>query len=95
MSLLSQSTQIRQQQRQVQRQQLSQQTVQQLQLLQLPLAALTTELRQRAEQNPFITYEPPLIASPMSDLLTPLENQQETDDYFCNRFEGYGENRDP
>ena len=95
MSLLSQSTQIHQQQRQVQRQQLSQQTVQQLQLLQLPLAALTTELRQRAEQNPFITYEPPLIASPMSDLLTPEENPQESEDYFCNRFEGYGENRDP
>ena len=95
MSLLSQSTQFQQQQRQVQRQQLSLQAVQQLQLLQLPLAALTTELRQRAEQNPFITYEPPLVATAMSDLFTPEENPQESEDYFCNRFEGFGENGDP
>jgi RNA polymerase sigma-54 factor len=98
MSLLSQSTQIRQQQRQTQELQLSLRAQQRLELLGLQVGKLATELRQRAEQNPFIVYEPPLHEVSLgnfSESVATDMDQEGNPDYFLSGYEGYGDQRDP
>lgn len=97
MSGLQQSTGLQQQARQVQRLQLSQQAVQQLQFLQLPLAALATELRQRAERNPFLEYQPPkleIAAGSPYDAVTADLRESTDRNYLASGFEGYGDTQD-
>ncbi len=84
--------------RQTQRQALSQQTRQYLKLLQLPTLALQTELRQLAEQSPFLTYDLPQHTLSY-DTLTEKERIQvaesEDADYLNAGREGYGDLADP
>ncbi len=71
---------------------------QRLKLLPLPLTELRSELRQRAEQNPFLEYvEPPRELS-LDALVEPtLESLDQTDnlDYFNDSLEGFGDQADP
>lgn len=97
MVTLTQGADARQQLRQHQEQQLSLQAQQRLQLLAMPLQALSSELRQRAEQNPFLSYEPPLLETAAGDFYSDAAadlNQEANDDYFNNGREGYGDERE-
>ncbi len=97
MSLLSQSTQIRQQQRQSQELQLSLRAQQRLELLGLQVGKLTTELRQRAEQNPFLEFAPPLLETTAGDFQSAAAEDighEDTPDYFLSGREGFGDQPD-
>lgn len=97
MASLVQGTTLGQQQRQQQELQLSLQAQQRLQLLALPLQKLSAELRQRAEQNPFLLYEPPLLELPCGSFHEAAAAdlaQEDNPDYFLNGREGFGESRD-
>ncbi len=84
--------------RQTQEQVLSLLAQQRLKLLPLPLPELRRELRQRAEQNPFLEYaEPPREVS-LEALVEPaFEHADQTDnlDYFNASLEGFGDQADP
>lgn len=85
------------QQRQAQEQVLSIQTQQRLRLLPLPVQALQMELRQRAEQNPFLEFEPAVEAESLDALLDRSagdEGEADDSDYLMGGREGYGEQAD-
>lgn len=95
---LQQSNGLQQQQRQTQELQLSLRAQQRLELLGLQVGKLTTELRQRAEQNPFIEFEPPLhevAIGNFSESVAVDMDQEGNADYFLSGHEGYGDQRDP
>jgi RNA polymerase sigma-54 factor len=95
---LQQSNGLQQQQRQTQELQLSLRAQQRLELLGLQVGKLATELRQRAEQNPFIEFEPPLhevSIGNFSEAAVADMNQDGNQDYFLSGYEGYGDQRDP
>lgn len=86
-----------QQQRQAQEQVLSPQAQQRLRLLPLPLQALRVELRQRAEQNPFLEFEAPAEGVSLEAMAEgEREHEGEADDpgYLLSGREGYGEQAD-
>lgn len=96
---LSQHLGLGQQLRPAQEQTLSLQARQRLSLLPLPLPELGLALRQKAEQNPFLEYEPPLRAESLdalSDAALAEEDQQRDNlDYFNASLEGFGDQADP
>lgn len=97
MAALAQVSDLRQQQRQHQELQLSVQAQQRLQLLALPLQKLSSELRQRAEQNPFLEYAPALLetsAGSFHEAAASDMEQADNPDYFNANREGFGEQRD-
>ena len=86
------------QQRQALEQALSPLTLQRLNFLQLPLPALNRELRQKAEQNPFLVYEPPRRDESLEALAEPELARNDTTgdlDYYNGSREGFGDQRDP
>ena len=86
-----------QSQRQSQEQTLSLQARQRLQLLPLPVQALGAELRQCAEQNPFLEYEPAVQNASLESLEEPelARNDQSADlDYYNSALEGFGDQAD-
>ncbi len=95
---LQQSSGLQQQQRQSQELQLSLRAQQRLELLGMQVERLSTALRQRAEQNPFITFEPPIreisIGSYHEDAAADME-QEGNNDYLFSGFEGFGDQRSP
>lgn len=98
MSALSQSLGLGQRLRTAQEQTLSLQMRQRLSLLPLPLPELELALRQRAEQNPFLEYEPPLRTESLDTLADAAltgEDQRENLDYFNSSLEGFGDQTDP
>lgn len=98
MAPLSQSLGLGQQLRTAQEQTLSLQMRQRLSLLPLPLAELGLALRQRAEQNPFLEYEPPLRTESLdaaADAALAGEDQRDNLDYFNASLEGFGDQADP
>lgn len=86
-----------QQQRQAQEQVLSLQAQQRLKLLPLPVMALRTALRQQAEQNPFLEFEPPaegLSLEGLSERALAGESEADSADYLLSGREGYGDQVD-
>lgn len=85
------------QQRQAQEQVLSLQTQQRLKLLPLPVQSLQMELRQRAEQNPFLEFEPALETESldaMRERSAGDEAEAEDPAYLLSGREGFGEQAD-
>ncbi len=85
------------QQRQAQEQVLSIQAQQRLKLLPLPIQALQMEMRQRAEQNPFLEFEPALEAESLDALRERAAGdagEADDPDYLLSGREGYGEQTD-
>lgn len=92
----SQTLSTGQEQRQAQEMHLSLQARQRLELLQLPLIELTTSLRQKAEQNPFLEFEPPLHGESLEAAQEAyLREEQKDSEYFNSGREGYGDQKDP
>ncbi len=95
---LSQGLALGQQQRQAQEQTLSLQARQRLALLPLPLAVLGAELRQKAEQNPFLEYAPPVRTESLEALTEgalAADDERDNLDYFNASLEGFGDQADP
>lgn len=98
MLTLKPDTQIRQQQRQTQELQLSLRAQQRLELLGLQRQKLSTALRQRAEQNPFLEYEPPITTVAAGTLFEDVAadmDQEDNPDYLFSGREGFGDLREP
>lgn len=94
---LTQSTGLQQQQRQSQELQLSLRAQQRLEFLGLQVQKLSTTLRLRAEQNPFLEYEPPLNQMADGDFHEAGAREmlyEETNDYLLSGHEGYGKHLD-
>lgn len=95
---LSPGLDLGQRQRQAQEQTLSLQARQRLALLPLPLAELGQELRQKAEQNPFLEYEPPIRTESLdalTDAAFEADDERDNLDYFNASREGFGDQPDP
>lgn len=90
---------VSQQQRQTQSPALSELAQQRLKLLPLQVNELTMFLRQRAEANPFLEFEPPVQTESFEELRDAALSEDPYDadgaDYLLNGREGYGDDRDP
>ena len=88
-----------QRQRQTQEATLSLQARQRLRLLPLPLPTLRAQLRQQAEQNPFLEYEDPpgeaVSLDAAADALAREADETENLDYLNASLEGFGDQADP
>lgn len=94
---LTQTTGVQQQQRQSQTMQLSLRAQQRLEFLSLQVQALSTTLRLRAEQNPFLEYEPPLNQPASGNFHEAGARDmlyEKTTDYLLSGHEGYGKHLD-
>ena len=83
--------------RQNQEQTLSLLAQQRFHLLPMPVQRLSSELRQYAEQNPFLEYEPPARETSLEAITEPtLAKNDETGslDYFNQSLEGFGDQMD-
>lgn len=90
---------ISQQQRQTQAPALSELAQQRLKFLPLQVNELNMHLRQRAEQNPFLEYEPPVLTESYDEMrdncLAHDDYDADSSDYLLNGREGFGDDRDP
>ncbi len=83
--------------RQAQEQALSLQTQERMKLLALPLPELRTALRQSAEQNPFLEYEPCAPTVSLDEALDQARREADEGeqlDYYNSSLEGFGDQMD-